>query len=46
MSVLDSIRNTLVPVHREGLAVYRIFAVVTLVLGCLSDLLFWIGLIS
>lgn len=45
MSIADTIRNTLVPVHREGYPFIAGFAVVTLLLGFLSAHLFWIGLI-
>lgn len=44
MSVVDSIRKTLVPIHREGWPFIAAFAVATFVLGFFSDLLFWLGL--
>jgi phosphatidylserine decarboxylase len=44
MSVAESIRKTLVPIHREGYLFIGGFAVATLVLGALWDPLFWIGL--
>lgn len=45
MSVAESIRKTLVPIHREGYIFIAGFAIATLVLGALWDPLFWIGLI-
>jgi phosphatidylserine decarboxylase len=45
MSVAESIRKTLVPIHREGYLFIACFAVATLVLGALWTPLFWIGLI-
>jgi phosphatidylserine decarboxylase len=45
MSVVDSIRKSLVPVRREGFPFIAAFAVGTLVLGWLWAPLFWIGLI-
>ena len=45
MSLVDTVRNALVPVHREGYPFIAGFAAVTLVLGYFSTHLFWIGLI-
>lgn len=45
MSLVDTIKNTLVPIHREGYPFIAGFAVVTLILGYFSSILFWIGLI-
>lgn len=45
MSLTDTIRNTMVPIHREGYPFIAGFAVATLVLGLLWGPLFWIGLI-
>lgn len=45
MSLADTIRKTLVPIHPEGYKFIAIFAVVTIVLGLLWEPLFWIGLI-
>ena len=45
MSLVDTIKNTFVPIHREGYPFIAGFAVVTLVLGFFSTHLFWIGLI-
>ncbi|HEY1736880.1 MAG TPA: phosphatidylserine decarboxylase [Methylovirgula sp.] len=44
MSILDSVRKSLVPIHREGYVFIAIFAVVTLILGWIFAPLFWIGL--
>ncbi len=45
MSIVDTVRNVFVPIHREGWPFIAGFAAVTLVLGLFSDFLFWIGLI-
>lgn len=45
MSLTDTIRNTLVPIHREGYPFIAGFAVASIVLGLLWEPLFWIGLI-
>lgn len=45
MSFVDTVRNALVPIHREGYPFIAGFAAVTLVLGFFSTNLFWIGLI-
>ena len=45
MSLADTIKKTLVPIHPEGYKFIAIFAVVTIVLGLLWEPLFWIGLI-
>ncbi|MBD9371675.1 phosphatidylserine decarboxylase [Rhizobium sp. ARZ01] len=45
MSLVDTVRNTLVPVHRDGWKFVAIFFVVSLVLGLLWDPLMWIGFI-
>lgn len=45
MSLADTIKNTFVPIHREGWPFIAGFAVVTLLLGLFSTFLFWIGLI-
>lgn len=44
MNLLDTVRNALVPVHKEGYPFIAGFAVVTVLLGLLSVNLFWIGL--
>lgn len=45
MSLVDTIRNTFVPIHKEGYRFIAIFFVVSAVLGMLWEPLFWIGLI-
>ncbi|HTV71610.1 MAG TPA: phosphatidylserine decarboxylase [Rhizobiaceae bacterium] len=45
MSIADTIRNTFVPIHREGYPFIAGFALVTLILLIFSGFLFWIGLI-
>jgi phosphatidylserine decarboxylase len=45
MSIIDSVRNTLVPVHREGYKFVVIFFVASLILGWIADPLFWIGMV-
>jgi phosphatidylserine decarboxylase len=45
MSLADTIKKTLVPIHPEGYKFIAIFAVVTILLGFLWQPLFWIGLI-
>ncbi len=45
MSLSDTIRNTFVPIHREGYPFIAGFFVVSLILGWLWDPLFWIGLL-
>ncbi|MGH6860457.1 MAG: phosphatidylserine decarboxylase [Phyllobacterium sp.] len=45
MSLVDTIRNTFVPIHKEGYPFIAGFAVATLILGYLWGPLFWIGLI-
>jgi phosphatidylserine decarboxylase len=44
MSLLDSVRKTLVPIHKEGWPFIGAFAATTFVLSYFSDTLFWIGL--
>jgi phosphatidylserine decarboxylase len=43
MSIADSIRKTMVPIHREGWPFIAAFALATFVLGLFSNLLFWLG---
>jgi phosphatidylserine decarboxylase len=43
MSVIDSIKGTLVPIHREGWPFIAAFVIATLLLGLVSNLLFWLG---
>ena len=45
MSLINTVRNTLVPVHKEGYRFIAIFFVVSLVLGFLWEPLMWIGFI-
>lgn len=45
MNLVDTIRNTLVPIRREGYPFIAGFALATLVLGLVWGPLFWIGLI-
>lgn len=45
MSLVDTIKNTFVPINREGWPFIAAFAGVTILLGVLSTTLFWIGLI-
>ncbi|WP_343313750.1 phosphatidylserine decarboxylase [Brucella sp. BE17] len=45
MSLSDTIRNTFVPIHREGYPFIAGFFVVSLILGWLWNPLFWIGLV-
>ena len=45
MSVINSIRKQIPPIHPEGYVFIAIFAVVTLVLGWIYDPLFWVGLV-
>ena len=45
MSIIDSVRNALVPVHREGYKFVAAFFGVSLLLGVIAEPLFWIGLV-
>lgn len=45
MSVIESVRNSLVPVRREGYPFIAAFAGAAVVLGLIWNPLFWIGLI-
>lgn len=45
MSIVDSIRNQFVPIHKEGYPFIAAFAIATVVLGWFFAPLFWIGLI-
>ncbi len=45
MTLADTIRKTLVPIHREGYPFIAAFAVGAVVLGLLWTPLFWIGLL-
>lgn len=45
MSLLDTIRKNFVPIHREGFPFIGAFAGVTLLLGLVSPVLFWTGVV-
>jgi phosphatidylserine decarboxylase len=45
MDLVDTIKKTLVPIHREGYPFIAAFAAVTLFLGYFSSILFWVCLI-
>lgn len=45
MSIIDSVRNALVPVHREGYRFVAIFFGVSVLLGLIAEPLFWIGMV-
>ena len=45
MSLIGTVRNTLVPIHRDGWKFVAIFFVVSLILGILWEPLMWIGFI-
>lgn len=45
MSLVDTIKNAFVPIHREGWPFVAGFAAVTVVLGFFSTNLFWVGAI-
>jgi phosphatidylserine decarboxylase len=44
-NLFDTIRNTLVPIHKEGYVFVAAFFVASLVLGYIAEPLFWIGLV-
>lgn len=44
MSVVQSVKNVIVPIHPEGYRFIAIFAAVTVVLAFVAQPLFWIGL--
>jgi phosphatidylserine decarboxylase len=46
MSIIDSIRRQLTPIHPEGYVFIAGFALATLILGTFLSSLFWIGLIA
>ena len=46
MSMIESVRKQLTPIHPEGYIFVAGFAIVTLVLGSFSGSLFWIGAIA
>ncbi|GHC68897.1 phosphatidylserine decarboxylase [Limoniibacter endophyticus] len=45
MSLIDSVRKTMVPIHKEGYIFIALFAGATLLLGALWEPLFWIGVV-
>lgn len=45
MSLVDTIRNTFVPIHREGYPFIAGFFIASLILGWLWNPLFWIGMV-
>lgn len=45
MSIIESVRSTLVPIHREGYKFIAIFGVATVILGLVWEPLFWIGVV-
>ena len=45
MSLINTVRNTLVPIHKEGYIFIAGFFVVSLILGWLWEPLFWAGLV-
>ncbi len=45
MSLLNTVRNTIVPVHKEGYVFVAAFFVASLVLGWIFEPLFWVGLV-
>lgn len=45
MSLIDTIKRTAVPIHREGWPFIAIALAATIILGWFSSFLFWIGLI-
>ena len=45
MSLVDTVKNAFVPIHKEGYPFIGAFGMVTLLLGLFSTNLFWIGLI-
>lgn len=45
MSLTDTIKKTLVPIHREGYPFIAAFFVASLLLGLIWEPLFWIGLV-
>ncbi|SOC86149.1 phosphatidylserine decarboxylase [Ensifer adhaerens] len=45
MNLFDTIRNTIVPVHKEGYPFVLAFFVASLILGWIWEPLFWVGLV-
>ena len=45
MSLVETVKNAFVPIHREGYPFIAAFGAATLFIGYFSSILFWIGLI-
>ena len=45
MSLIDSVRSTLVPIHKEGYPFIGAFFVGSFVLGWIAEPLFWVGIV-
>jgi len=45
MSLIDSVKNTLVPVHKEGYPFIAAFFVGSFVIGWIAEPLFWVGIV-
>ena len=45
MTIIDSVRSALVPVHREGWKFVALFFAASVVLGFIWDPLFWVGMV-
>lgn len=45
MALIDTVRRTIVPVHREGWRFIALFVIAAFVAGLLSNVLFWIGMV-
>ena len=45
MSLVQSIKSTFVPIHREGHKFILAFAIISLILGFLWVPLFWLGMV-
>ena len=45
MSLVNSIRSTLVPIHRAGYPFIAVFLIASILLGLIWEPLFWIGLV-
>ena len=45
INLFDTIRNTLVPIHKEGYIFVAAFFIASLILGYIAEPLFWVGLV-
>ena len=45
MALLDTVRRSIVPIHREGWRFIAMFVIASFIVGMLSDALFWIGIV-